>query len=234
MRTSWKRALGISGAAAVVLVGAIGFLHTKAGRPLLAALGFGCPVDKVTPAEVESLRQRALATLRGAKPAGARPAFGLALDVSTEGDVSAWASSRALACDAAKKPTRHLTCRNVPPAALSATSATWASSGGAPVDEVNFTFYPDGRLLGVETLRRTLTPAEAAHLFGVITKGLDAEVGSPTERVGDATADFLGGGSMRTAFARYRYSNFLGTVTAMNLQGRVALREQYQSAVPRG
>ena len=41
---------------------------------------------------------------------------------------------------------------------------------------------------------------------------------------------YLGGGAMHTAFARYRYSDYLATVTAMNLSGRVALREQYQSA----
>ena len=36
---------------------------------------------------------------------------------------------------------------------------------------------------------------------------------------------------MHTARLRYRFSDYLATVTAMNLDGRVALREQYQSAL---
>jgi hypothetical protein len=220
----WRRALALAGATTLLLTGALGFLHTKAGRPWLAALGVGCPATRVTPAEVEALRQRALEGLRGAHPAAARPALGLALDLSTEADVQLWASVRDLACDRATRPTRHLTCRDVPAAALPPSDST------AKVDEVTFTFYPDGRLLGVETLRRRLPGAEAARAFVALTTALDDAVGAATERAGTPTAAYLEGGELHTAFARYRYSDYVATVTAMNLSGGVALREQYQSA----
>jgi len=215
--------LKLGGGTALVLVGAVGFLHTKAGRPILAALGVGCPAMRVTPAQVETVRQRALATLRGKTPAASRPAFGLALDVTTEADAKAWAAARGLDCASAERPTRHLTCSDVP-----ANLLTDAQAG--KLDEVNLTFFPDGRLLGVETLRRQLDGDQAARLFTTITTALDAHVGTVTERAGTATAAYLDGGAMHTAFARYRYSDYLATVTAMNLSGRVALREQYQSA----
>jgi len=35
---------------------------------------------------------------------------------------------------------------------------------------------------------------------------------------------------LRTARLQYRFTDYLATVTAMNLPGGVALREQYQSA----
>jgi hypothetical protein len=222
------RGLKIAGGVTVFAVAAIGFLHTPAGRPMLAAMGVGCPAMRATPAEVEAVRQRALSSLRGGAPAAARPAFGLALDTSTELQVTAWTAARGLDCTAAARPTRKLTCRNVPASALPDRAA------GSTLDEVNFSFFPDGRLLGVETLRRQLTGVEAASLFTQITGELDARVGQPSERAGAPTAVYLEGGAMHTAFARYRYSNFLATVTAMNLSGRVALREQYESAVPPG
>ena len=218
------RTLKLGGGVALALVGAVGLLHTKAARPVRAALGVGCPATRgSSPAEVESLRQRALATLRGTAPAASRPAFGLALDASTEADAKGWAAARGLSCDTAARPTRRLTCKDVPAAAL-------AMGPGAALDELNLTFFPDGRLLGVETLRRRLTGDEAARLFTAITASLDARVGEATERAGTPTGDYLGGGAMHTAVARYRYSDYLATVTAMNLSGRVALREQYQSA----
>jgi hypothetical protein len=227
-RRRLPRALRIFAAGIAVAVAGVGFLHTKAGRPLLAALGVGCPAMRVSPAEVEGLRQRALSSLRGSLPASARPVFGLTLDGSTETEVRSWTAARGLDCQLAARPTRHLTCRDVPATALRRAAEEPA------VDEVSFTFYPDGRLLGVETLRRALTGGDAARIFTAITSALDAEVGSSTERAGTPSADYLAGGAMHTAFARYRYSNFLATVTAMNLSGRIALREQYASAVTPG
>jgi hypothetical protein len=225
------RWLKVGCAVALLFVGIMGFLHTAAGRPLLAALGVGCPGKNVSPSEVEAMRQRGLTALRGTERAASRPAFGLVLDESREFQVVAWAAARGLTCTQAERPTRRLSCQDVPSSALQPTVP-----GGTAVafDEVNFTFFPDGRLLGVETLRRKLTADAAARLFGEITARLNAQVGRPTERTGDASAAYLNGGAAHTAFARYRYADYLATVTAMNLVGRVALREQYQSAVGPG
>jgi hypothetical protein len=220
------RTLTRAGIAAAVVVATAGLIHTPLGRPVLAALGVGCPASRVSPAQVEAVRQRALASLRGSKATATRPAFGLSLDASTELQVTAWMSARGLACVAAARPSRRLTCRDVPASALPRAAA------GTSLDEVTFTFFPDGRLLGVETLRRALGGEEAARLFTSITSDLDARVGRAGERAGAATAAYLEGGAMHVAFARYRYSYYLATITAMNLSGRVVLREQYESAAP--
>jgi hypothetical protein len=210
--------------ATLLLFGTVGVLHTRPGRPLLAALGLGCPALRATPADVEALRQRALAGLRGATPAASRPALGLQLDVSTEANVRAWAVGRSLSCEGFARPTRHFTCHDVAAEALAETGAHVAA------DEVTFTFFPDGRLLGVETFRRRLEPDAATRAFIAITTSLDVTVGPSTERAGAPDAAYLEEGFMHTAFARYRYADYLASVTAMNISGRIALREQYLSA----
>jgi hypothetical protein len=48
--------------------------------------------------------------------------------------------------------------------------------------------------------------------------------------VGEATPTYLAGGSMHTARLQYRFSDYLATVTAMNISGRVVMHEQYESA----
>jgi hypothetical protein len=48
--------------------------------------------------------------------------------------------------------------------------------------------------------------------------------------VGDTTPAYLAGGSMHTARLQYRYSDYLATITAMNIAGRVVMHEQYESA----
>ena len=56
-RAKWIR---VSVYAVAVLAGLtvfVGFLHTKAGRPLLARIGVGCPV-KASPEAIEVARDR--------------------------------------------------------------------------------------------------------------------------------------------------------------------------------
>ena len=228
-RDRWRpRGIGIvlsAGIVALVATGFIGLLHTPAGRPFLAALGLGCPVKRVTPAQAEALRQRGLSGLRGASPAPARPALGLSLDVSTEQDVKDWASRAHLECAVVNRGLRQLSCSagGVGQSDLAAVR----EAGG----EVTFAFNPSGHLVSVDLLRSRVPAPTAARLFTQRAAALRSVLGDPAVAAGDATSSYLGSGPMRTARLVYRFSDYVATVTAMNLPpAGVALRELYQSA----
>jgi len=205
--------------------GVVGLLHAPVGRPLMGRLGMSCPARGVSPAAAEALRQRGVGALRGTAPAPARPALGLSLDRTRVVDVRAWASARGVACEARQRPSSVVTCTNVP------LTAVWPGRIAGTIDELAFAFAPDGRLVAVDSLRRGLSGAAASRLFDELARELAAVLGPDGERVGDSTAAYLDEAPMRTARLRYRFSDYLATVTAMNLDGRVALREQYQSAL---
>jgi hypothetical protein len=219
------RALGWTLGALVAFTALMGFAHTRAGRPLLALLGKGCPLDKATPQDVEKLRQTALDKLRGATAAAARPALGLQLDVTSEGEAVQWAESKQLKCSLSRKGMHSLRCSEVPPAALGEAFAQ------RPVQEVTFVFGPAGKLVAVDTWRAQLSSAEASALFDGLTKGLSAQLGQPTTTVGDASATYLGGGALHTAVANYNFNDYVASVSATNLAEKgIAVREKYQSA----
>jgi hypothetical protein len=222
------RAFVATGAAAAGFTAIVGLLHTPYGRPIMARLGIGCPAKRVSPAEAEALRMQGVRELRGTKPSPARPALGFALDVSREDDVGAWIRAYGLRCDTVQRPSWMVRCAEVPAAAFS------RGEGAGTIDEVSFAFAPDGRLVSVQTFWRALNADEASRLFTHIAKKLASTLGSEGERTGTATPAFLGAGSMQTARVSYRYSDYLATVTAMNLDGRIGLREQYQSAIEKG
>ena len=88
---------------------------------------------------------------------------------------------------------------------------------------------PDGRLVSASTLRARLPGRGAAGSFAALRQGLSAQLGEG-ELAGAATAAALEGGPLHTARLQYRFTDYLATVTAMNLPTGVALREQYESA----
>ena len=156
-------------------------------------------------------------------PSPARPAVGQTLDVSRAADVNAWARARGLACVEVARPSHAIRCEGAV-----------GQNGRAiprvpPVDQIVFAFAPDGRLVSVDRLRSRLTAAEASRLFGQAADELAAALG-PGRLVGDATPEYLASGSMHTARLAYRFSDYLATVTAMNISGRVVMHEQYESA----
>ncbi|HVY37195.1 MAG TPA: hypothetical protein VHM31_04650 [Polyangia bacterium] len=212
-RRRWLvRGLTGTGGAALAFVAVMGFLHTPAGRPFMRRLGMTCPARAVTPAAAEALRMRGARELRGPAPAPVRPALGLDLDRARLADVQQWAAARGASCTARARPSSLLSCRQIP-----------------SYDEVTFGFAPDGRLISVSALRTGLPGTEAAERFDVLQRSLSAQLGAGT-LAGQATAGALAGGPLHTARLQYRFSDYLATVTAMNLAGGIALREQYQSA----
>jgi hypothetical protein len=220
----------LAGAAvfALVATGFMGFLHTSAGRPLLARLGVGCPVKRVSPLQAEALRQLGVAAVRGTTPAPVRPALGMRLDDSTEADVVAWAAKNGVTCKAIALGLRQLQCQNVPAAAFQ----SMAPLASTPIDELMFAFNPAGRLISVDVLRVGLTPEIAAGLFTQQTGALTATLGAAPVQVGDPSPTYLRAGALRTVLATYRFADYLASVTAMTMRAGVAVREQYQSATP--
>ncbi len=214
------RLLAVLAGLTTAFIGMVGLLHTPYGRPLMRRMGVACPATKVSPAQAEAVRLRAVATLRTEVPSPARPALGQELDVSRARDVLAWTRARGLACVESSRPSHTLKCEG-------------PSGAGAfldPVaDQVVFAFAPDGRLVSVDRLRSTLTAAEASRLFGRAAAQLAAALG-PGQLVGDATPEYLAGGSMHAVRLAYRFSDYLATVAAVNVAGRIVMHEQYESA----
>lgn len=221
-----KGALGLF-AVGVLGTAFMGLLHTKAGRPLLAKLGMGCPVNKVTPAQAEGLRQRGLAGLRGSLSAPARPALGLELDSMTDAEVARWAARARLDCKVVHKGFILLQCTKVP------ASVVGEGTADDRIDQLTFAFSPEKRLVSVQTFRRGLGGEAAARILRQISETLTPRLGAATDQVGDATAAYLTHGPMQTVVRRYRYTDYVASITATNLPwSGIALSEQYMSAKP--
>ena len=224
-----KRGLLAVGAFVVGLAGAAALVHIPRGHRLADAvsshLAVFCPAKKVTPAAAEELRLRGVSALRGKHKAPARPALGWPLDASREENVMRWARNVGVSCAAKTSPARVISCADVPASAF-----PWGAREGT-IDEATFGFAPDGRLVAVQTLRRALTGLQASRLYGQIAEDLEARIGRKPEQVGAATPAHLEAAPMHAARLSYRFSDYLATVTVMNLSGRVALREQYVSAI---
>jgi hypothetical protein len=216
------RVAAVAAGLAVGFVGVVGFLHTPYGRPLMRRLGMACPAAKVSPAQVEAVRLRAVASLRGDLPSPARPALGQTLDVSRAAEVMAWSRTHGLGCVERARPVHTIKCTGAADPAARAPRAP-------PADQIVFAFAPDGRLVSVDRLRSTLTPVEATRLFGEAADQLLVALG-PGQVIGDASPDYLAGGAMHAARLTYRFSDYLATVTTMNVGGRIVLHEQYESA----
>jgi hypothetical protein len=221
-RRRGARALAMLAGLGALFVGVMGFLHTPYGRPLMHRLGMACPAMKVSPAQAEAVRLRAVASLRTAVPSPARPALGQALDVSRPSDVLAWTHAHDLACVEQARPSHAIRCAGL-------VGQPTPDPQAPPADQIVFAFAPDGRLISVDRLRSTLTAVEASRLFGQAADELTAALG-PGELVGDATPAYLAAGSMHTARLAYRFSDYLATVTTMNISGRIVMHEQYESA----
>ena len=221
-----RRLLAVAGLALGGLVVLGGLLHLPVARPLLARLGALCPVRTVSAAEVDAVRGPALAALRGEAKAKSRPALGLRLDATTAGDVAAWAKENSVSCVAPKKTPHALSCTDVPAEALGLP----ASHGLVP--DVALAFDAKGVLVAVDALRRGLSAREAAEAGTALVGRLSAELGAPSERAGDWTAEHLDG-PLHTSIVRFRFRDYVATVTATHVPGTgVILREQYLSVAP--
>lgn len=210
--------------AVLLVLGAGGAMHTRAGRAALVALGVPCPVRTVSAARVDEVRRAGLATLRGQRPAPARPAIaGLRLDATTEGEAQAVLARAHGQCVEEVRGYRHLRCRGVDAAAL--------GLAGPPVSELWLSFDPGGRLVAVDLYRRGMRPADLRTAWSDAAGRLRAVLGQPGLVLGDPAPEALAAAPIGTARVQYRYADYVATVTAAHLpQTGLSVREQYLSA----
>lgn len=209
-------------AALAVAASAMGGLHTRAGRPLLARLG-GCPAAKVAPADVERARDDSVRSTRGDRPAPARPALGFRLDATTLPEVRAWAAERGVAC-VEKRDGTLLQCPRVDARALPAPLAI-----NVVYTDVSFGFRAsDGTLSAVTALATRMSASEASARTGALARALALAVSEPARARGDASPDRL---SQRyaTAALDYRFEDYLVDVTTTTMPDGVSVYERYTS-----
>lgn len=212
-----KWALG-AGATTLVAVAFMGFLHTPKGRPLLAKMG-GCPIKVASAAELEKAQADAMHAEKGQTPAKARFAMGFELRKTKLDDVEAWAKSRGVSCT--EKREGFLICSEVPATALPTTFVSTKAM------EVTFLFrLSDKTLTNVSVWHNDLRPDAAGREVSATFRGVSGIEGAATEQKGSPET-FDHEGAMATA--TYKYSDYAAELTALQLGGRVTLRQSYQA-----
>jgi hypothetical protein len=222
-RRLWRWTVG-TGVTLLVATAAIGALHTSWGRPLLARIG-GCPAMRATAKDVDALRMRGLAGVRGTQPAPARPALGFALDHTGPADVAAWAAAAHVACSDKKRGLLSVHCANVPRSSLPAGAS--ATAEPQTIEDLAFTFDPRDRLISVDAFTRSLAPSTAAAGYLASSDRLRTSLGAPTDEAGTSDADTLA--LFAASRRRYRFSDYVAIVSLSRLPSGLAVREQYLS-----
>lgn len=216
-RTSLGVVTGVS-----VAIAAIGWMHTRAGRIVLAKLGVPCPVNMVDSKTVLAIRDEAAAKSRGGLPAPQRPALGLQLEHSTKSEVATWAARNHVDCAAISRGFEFLRCRGVQAQAL--------GLAGPDISELWFSFNPGGALVAINLYRRSMTPSETQQSWQAAVGRLEQALGQPMVASGDPTLARLFREPVAVARIQYAYSDYQATVTASHLPyGGLAVREQYIS-----
>ena len=216
------RALAAVGGFLALAIGVIGFAHTKHGRPLLAFLpGMGrCPVGMDvawTPQQRDQARAHALASVAGEALATQRPALGFALGTTSRAEVEAWASQHGVRCET-KRATR-FACSAVPSAATTA---------GLQLAEVLFLFDAGDRLMAIDASTEALSAAEAVAATTRAADAVAAATGGAPRAQGEATADYLQGGTLRQLKRELRFANYRAVISATNLGPRgIRVRGHY-------
>jgi hypothetical protein len=201
------------GSTAILATIAAGLLHLPWARPWLRRMG-GCPVPRISPAQIEAAQGRAFRVLRGTALAPSRPALGFALQQTTLAEVQGWARKNGLSCEV-RRDGALLICPTVPAASVS-------SRGPFTYDELAFGFrLRDLRLVNLTTLRTGLAREAAGADFRSLSRDLAGTLGEPAAR-----------SAGENAYVAYRFADYLAEVSAMPLPRRgYALREHYLSAL---
>ncbi|HTQ07423.1 MAG TPA: hypothetical protein VMI54_26385 [Polyangiaceae bacterium] len=203
---------GVAGLAVALFLAVGGFLHTRAGRPLLLLLAHGhCPFSRrsVDPKTRDALRHLGLSReAHVAADAPERPAFGFELGKVTRADVNEWANASALRCRVEAQGSG-LACDGVSGRELAADD----DERGAAY----FRFDAGGRLVGVLRMQRTHDAERAVELGGAARGELARRLGVPTRSAGELSVASLARGPLRQARAEHRFSDFSATTSVTNL-----------------
>jgi hypothetical protein len=209
-----KRRLKIGVAfGAIGSIAAMGLAHVPAVRGLV--LGDTCPFTRTpSAAELEGLRVKTAANLRGTMRAAARPAFGFRLDETSREEILAWGQSVGASCEREQNDTA-IRCEG-------------ARVEGGGVSDAFFRFDLRGRLVAVDVMRDGLDAAAAAELFQKLARKTTKEAGTPTAQRGESTAAALDG--YQRVAAEYRFSDYAADLSATNMGAQgIIVREQYRS-----
>ena len=216
-------------AGAAVLTGIVGVLHFPFAAPILRAIfpGAVCPITRGTPEQIDRAHALGAAAIRNAavSPAAARPALGFELDKMRKSELDAWAAGHGVSCVSIAGNQNLQRCTGVSAAAVG------QSSDLGSLEEVTFEFQSSGDLVNVQTLRRGLTPAQAAHTVDALERGAAAALGKPSTLGGEPTVAHLSRGLLATYVAVHAFTDYRATVSATNLaQTGIMVREEYLSA----
>jgi hypothetical protein len=220
-----------TGAGALLLTGVVGVLHMPFAASLLRKISPAslCPITRGSPAQIDRAHAIGGAAIRAAatKSAPTRPALGFELDKTTRADLDAWAARHGLSCENIGGNANLRRCSDVPASAVGEPESMGA------LEEVSFELRSSGELVDVETLRRRLTPQQAAEIAGELERTAASAVGKPTQIGGEATVAHLGHGFLSSYVAEHTYSDYRATVSATNMgKTGVMVREQYLSVRP--
>ena len=222
-----KLKMGILGASSLLVVGiaAMGFAHTKWGRPLLTAAG-ECPMGmdgKKAPIEqVEKASFAAIKQFAGDKPAPSRPALGFSLDEWTQDQARAWTVEKHLTCVDTERGTA-MKCTKVPTSALPETMG-----GEGEIDELVFGFRTgDHKLMSVDTWRSNVDPTAAIRQVQTISASLKKTLGEPAVEGGKLDAETI---TNYTYMMNYKFSDTVIMFSSSRIPSGIAIRERFISA----
>lgn len=223
-----RRAASRVVAAALLLTGIVGVLHMPFAAPFLRSVFPSiCPMKRGTPEQIDRAHALAVAAIQssGTTAAPARPALGFELDKSTKADLDAWAAKHKVSCASIAGNATLQKCTAVPAAAVGQPESLGA------LEEVTFEFQSTGALVNVQTLRRHLSPAQAAAAVSVLEQDAASVLGAPTTVGGEPTAEHLSRGLLATYVAVHHFTDYRATVSATNLASTgMMVREEYISA----
>jgi hypothetical protein len=225
----WLRIAARAAGVGVVLTGIVGVLHMPFAAPFLRKISpaFACPIRHGTPEQIDRAHALASASIRdsASSVAPARPALGFELDKTRRGDVEAWAARSKVSCASIGGNENLQKCQDVPAAAVG------ESPDLGMLEEVTFEFQASGELVTVQTMRRHLAPAAAAHTVAQLEQSAASALGEPTTVGGVATSAHLGRSFLSSYVAVHTFKDYRATVSATNLaQTGVMVREEYLSA----
>ncbi len=213
----------------LLATGAIGLLHTPAGRPYLRFIpGMGvCPLgirSDLTASDREEARNHALP--RGERAATARPALGFVLDKTTKGDVGLWQLKTGVTCHDGSSGVS-ATCDDVPSELLDGGRSL--AVGAARTSSVTFRFDQHERLVAiVRTSESTEAPnAISAHKDALLD--VTEHAGPATWQTGEANVAYLEGGALHQARTEFHFTNYYASMSATNMGGRFVVTEEYQA-----
>ena len=220
MKRGLKKGLAITTGSLVALTGLVGVLHMPFARSVLMKVG-GCPIQRLTPEQLEQVQNAAVARLTdlAAADAPARPALGFSLEKTTPDEVHAWIASKGLTCKDDMGGTL-IVCPGLPAAAV--------GQQGPDLASLEFGFRTSPKVLRVvSTFRNHMSREQTLQLMHDRDDDLTRQLGAP-KVVGQPD---LQSESSAVYAVSYNFKDYLAREQASELGSGFTLAEHYISQV---